>query len=417
MQPKESLDLMNVEYEDVLHLYRGWRKSESALKDKDRELANLKDRVKQLSESHSKFKSQIDALESVKELNVTLQNQLSVTEHEKRQLVAENNELANLNVSAEDILKQKERDIIEQARALKEVQLEFATLRGRYEESQKAHKELERLAADEQAMRMSMESRLNAMDQNMEDLREENRTLRQKLESANIKLSQCDQELLHASEQLSSISREVVSITTTKDALASAESEVGVLKGDISRLLRLMEQSSATREFLAHWKDSNGMHFVGIDRDPSTVLRTSSSGIDLLSRTGLSLSETDLHQNDNGHSHDLTVSRFDLSPIEFNHLKEVHGTDPYPMTSHLGVSLNRHYQSLGEFLMLSVFVHQEESEYWVPADAAKLGVHFMASKFPSASPRVILDFLRSMNKVWSRTVFLRSQNRLTYNPL
>lgn len=45
---------------------------------------------------------------------------------------------------------------------------------------------------------------------------------------------------------------------------------------------------------------------------------------------------------------------------------------------------------------------QEESEFWVPADAAKLGVQFMASKFPSASPRVILDFLRNMNKIWLR---------------
>lgn len=55
-------------------------------------------------------------------------------------------------------------------------------------------------------------------------------------------------------------------------------------------------------------------------------------------------------------------------------------------------------------LSLCVYVCalQEESEFWVPADAAKLGVQFMASKFPSASPRVILDFLRSMNKIWLR---------------
>ena len=57
-------DLTNVDYEDVLHLYRGWRKSEGALKDKTKELNALKIRVKQLQESHIKFRGQIQALES-----------------------------------------------------------------------------------------------------------------------------------------------------------------------------------------------------------------------------------------------------------------------------------------------------------------------------------------------------------------
>ena len=61
-------DLHNVDYEDVLHLYRGWRKAEGALKEKNKELNALKIRVKQLQESHIKFRGQIQALESVKEL-------------------------------------------------------------------------------------------------------------------------------------------------------------------------------------------------------------------------------------------------------------------------------------------------------------------------------------------------------------
>ena len=48
-------DLHNVDYEDVLHLYRGWRKAEGALKEKNKELNALKIRVKQLQESHIKF--------------------------------------------------------------------------------------------------------------------------------------------------------------------------------------------------------------------------------------------------------------------------------------------------------------------------------------------------------------------------
>eukprot|EP01042_Synura_sphagnicola_P005522 gene5522-7045_t len=342
MQPKESLDLTNVDYEHVLHLYRGWRKSEATLRDKDKELITTKEKFRQMQEDLGKFRNKLQALESFKELTITLQNQLSQVQQENQRLVAENDELAKLNLNAEELLRKKDKDIIDQARALKDVQLEFATLKGRYEESMKAHRELERLAAEEQALRMSTESRLNNADQSMEEVREENRSLRQKLETAHIKLAQCDQELLHASEQLSSISKEVVNISTTKEALEFAESEVGVLKGDISRLLRLIEKSPATREFLAHWKDSAGMHFVGTD--PSSVNRIGasssstmhgSSSLDLFSRTGMSLYEGDLHEHHHSHLHDSAMSKFDLTPMEFNHLKEVHGADPYPMTSNL----------------------------------------------------------------------------------
>lgn len=352
MQPKESLDLMNVDYEDVLHLYKGWRKSEATLRDKDKELSVTKEKFRQMQDELGKFRNKLQALESFKELTITLQNQLSQVQHENKRLVAENEELAKLSLNAEELLQKKDKDIVDQARALKDVQLEFATLKGRYEESLKAHRELERLAAEEQALRMSLESRLGSVDQTVDDVRDENRALRQKLEATNIKLAQCDQELLHASEQLSSISREVVNISTTKDALEIAESEVGVLKGDISRLLRLLEKSSTTKDFIAHWKDSGGMHFVGIDRDPSSVHRSGSalhsSGVDLFSRTGLSLSEGDFHD---AHDHSAMISKYDLTPMEFNHLKEVHGTDPYPMTSNLMVF--RHILKHLSFITLS----------------------------------------------------------------
>lgn len=42
---------------------------------------------------------------------------------------------------------------------------------------------------------------------------------------------------------------------------------------------------------------------------------------------------------------------------------------------------------------------QDEAEYWVPGEAARLGLEFLSAKIPHASPKVIMDFLRSMNKV------------------
>jgi hypothetical protein len=45
---KGSIDLLNVDYDDVLQLYRGWRRSEGLLKDKDKELAAMHARVEQV---------------------------------------------------------------------------------------------------------------------------------------------------------------------------------------------------------------------------------------------------------------------------------------------------------------------------------------------------------------------------------
>ena len=58
-------------------------------------------------------------------------------------------------------------------------------------------------------------------------------------------------------------------------------------------------------------------------------------------------------------------------------MKKLHGSDPFPMSQNLG----------------------EESEFWVPSAAAKLGLQFLSSKIPHAPPKVIMDFLRNMNKV------------------
>ena len=114
-------DLHNVDYEDVLHLYRGWRKAEGALKEKNKELNALKIRVKQLQESHIKFRGQIQALESVKELTVSLQAQLSTTQQENISLVNDNKELKSLNLQAEDMLRERANQEAEQTKAFRDV--------------------------------------------------------------------------------------------------------------------------------------------------------------------------------------------------------------------------------------------------------------------------------------------------------
>lgn len=58
---------------------------------------------------------------------------------------------------------------------------------------------------------------------------------------------------------------------------------------------------------------------------------------------------------------------------------------------------------------------QDEAEYWVPGEAARLGLEFLTSKIPHASPRVIMDFLRSMNKVTARCAVCAPLVRCLYD--
>ena len=78
-------------------MYRGWNKSEGALKKKKREVTELKDRVRILQESHDIFRAQMKTLESVKELSLQLQNQNSQMKKENTVLKNENKALRELN--------------------------------------------------------------------------------------------------------------------------------------------------------------------------------------------------------------------------------------------------------------------------------------------------------------------------------
>lgn len=340
-QQKESIDLMNIEYEDVLHLYRGWRKSEGQLKDKTEELNSVRDRMRQLQESHAKFRNQIKSLESVKNSTISLKSQLDEVQQENAQLTEENKELAQLNIRADELLREKEQREVEQSHVLHDIQMQFATLRGRYDENMKVQKDLEKQLAEEQSLRLATESRLQSAEDAINGYKEENRTLQHKLENAELKLNQCDHELLHASEQLKSLAREVTDIQATRESLHTKEAELGLLKGDIARLLHLLECSPATRGFINQWQDSSGMSFVGINQQTAGNTSHISNSYSHASAAALHTSATDMDPAP-AYSH-LTADTsmmhtFDLTPAEFAHLKRVHGGDPFPMSDNMMVS-------------------------------------------------------------------------------
>jgi hypothetical protein len=249
--------------------------------------------------------------------------------------------------------------------------VEFAMLRGRYEEVSISQRELEKMTADEQAMRMAAETRLASAEGTIDSLREENRALRMKLDSTTQKMTQCDESLAQASEQLATLSREVAGVADTRNDLATAQAEVGILKGDIARLLRLLENYPSAKGFLQKWRDGESMSFLGVPMDVQQQRqgeeeRKGGYGNNASSYPSEHFSETEYQ------------SERLISPSEVDQLKRVHGTDSFPMQGTL----------------------QEEAEYWVPREAAHIGMNFMVAKIPHAPPGLIYEFLRNISKVW-----------------
>jgi chromosome segregation ATPase len=337
---KDSIDLMNVDYEDVLQLYKGLRKSETVLKDKNRELAAMKLRVQQLQESHSKFRGQIQALESVKELTVTLQSQLSMMQHELKRLETDNNELTEMNNQAEMIIKEKTEVEERQNRMLAELQIDFSNLKDRYEEKLKFQKELEKLIYDEQSLRRAAEVRASTNEETRDDLREENRQLKMKLDNAMLKLGQCDHELAHASEQLIMLSKQLRHIPESEKQIGSLKTENTNLKADIARLIRLVEYSPAKRELADMWNDSGGLVFVGMgdkndDLDSSGVRRSQTLAKNTQSSAFFDLQDAVTGEDTAG----LAFTNAAITAAEFAQMKRLHGGDPFPLSANISVNI------------------------------------------------------------------------------
>jgi DNA repair exonuclease SbcCD ATPase subunit len=354
---EKSIDLTNVDYDDVLHLYRGWRKAEAALKEKTKELDDMKEKVQQLQDGHVKFRGQMNALESVKDLTISLQAQINVLQEENKQLLKENRDLSNRFAEADTVLREKVDVEKVYSKALKETQEELVDLRQRYLTTEAANKELESILSEEKGLRISAESRLEQADEAVEQLTSENSSLRVKLDSTIMRMNQCDQELAHASQQLSELTQEIAELNSEKEALMTAEAEIGVLKGDISRLLRLFEYYPAARGFLDRWYDSDGMAFLGmptkdkshhsaaasssrrnsfskgnISSSSNTPGKENSLGIDYRS-LGI---EGDEDEKDEG---DIDLNATDLTPGDVAQLKRIYGGDPFPMTGSFEVSM------------------------------------------------------------------------------
>jgi hypothetical protein len=222
-----------------------------------------------------------------------------------------------------------------------------------------------------------VEKRLETSEALCEKLRNENSQLKQELSDMTARVTQCDSELAIAANQLNTLSKEVSCISQTQERLVSAEAEVGVLKGDISRLIHLLEHNKGAQGFVAHWRDSGnaGMTFVGLGRKKAGAggKRGGLPGDENVNSENLG----DLGLGATGDGEDEEGM---ISASEYAHLQRTYGGDPFPMT--------------GSF--------SEEAEHWAPTDLVFEGLHFVETNMPHVSKSVIMEFIATMNKIWMR---------------
>jgi chromosome segregation ATPase len=328
---KNAIDLLNVDYDDVLHLYRGWRRSEGLLQDKNKELACLKGRIKQLQDSHVKFRSQIQALESVKELTVTLQTQLSIFQQENIQLLSENKELLELGALSDQRARQATEDLAATKAALHSAEVRGENMKGRYEEATASSAELERLASAEQAGGRAAETRLKEAEALIEQLQREKHELQGRVQVSQSRAEDTNRELGEVAKQLKVYSNEVSELGVTREQLCTAEAERDIVKGDISRLLRLLEHYPAAKGFVKRWQDNQGLSFIGTETSSHSSRMNQSSS--RMNDTSLQTGGGSLSPRGGGGD-----GEEDLSPEELAHLKRLHGNkDPYPMAKSMQV--------------------------------------------------------------------------------
>jgi hypothetical protein len=73
----------------------------------------------------------------------------------------------------------------------------------------------------------------------------------------------CDKDLTMASERLLDLSNEIANIASEDRDTHVNSIENILLKRDLARLLKVLDNYPSANGFLSHWRDSRGMSYIG----------------------------------------------------------------------------------------------------------------------------------------------------------
>ena len=273
-------DLMsgNVDLEEVLKIYRQWKKSEGIIRDKNKEINMLRHRLKEYDETNVQYRGQMQVIQSVKGLAVSYDDQLQSLKDKYSKLENDNRQLLEMNQLMERAINEKINDESIQFEKISVVLKEFKLLSEKYTKLQQKTSENDNIVATAVSAKKSFESQIIMLENKISVLNDENYDLKSKLQINEQKLANCDKELAHASNQLCQLSLDLsnlkqIQINKEKDYEEAKRMyplkrdlnpwELELLHNDITRLLHLIEYFPTSETFLLQWRDSQHLSYIG----------------------------------------------------------------------------------------------------------------------------------------------------------
>ena len=344
-----TIDLQKVTSDDVVHLYRGWRKTENILKDKNDEIIELREKLEQLQTQNSKFRGQLQAVQSIKEITINLQNENSLLQRHNEMIKIENETIMKENhflkekiISVTNQYEEKVSNLINHN--TQSLQLENVSLRAKYDEleqiRQEMKKEIEQCMKDENDTRLDADKKIKINLEIVNLLRDENSSLKNK-------------EILHqrdisyASQQLAHLSGEVYAMKNSINRAALVEAENDALKSDMTRLIELMLNYPAATSFIERWEENEGLHYIGDD----------------------------------------SMNEKEITFAEFQQLKQTY-IDTANSTTQNKISSTFHED------------FDDENFSWAPRYITSEAIKYFVSHVPHVPKSILLSFLKKMNILW-----------------
>lgn len=228
-----SLDLLNIEYDDILHLYRGFRKAEGMLSDKTKELDTLRRSHADVEHSLGNLTDRLRSLESLKDNTGRLESEVYALQTQNEALLRENSELSQISVQAEEVLRERALNDDKMRKRLADLSEELSSLQTNYDNVLKSQHDSSTLLQHDYRDKSTLQQRVQELENEVEHMREENYVLRKKYDKSRRKLEECDIDLREASERLVELAGEVSGFVSEERHAHASRTENHLLRTDI----------------------------------------------------------------------------------------------------------------------------------------------------------------------------------------
>jgi hypothetical protein len=380
-----------VQQREIVRIHELWQKAKAELRNKNRELADLRSHIAVADTTTGRVEMQLNELSKVQQEALEMREQLRSSEEDLEQKRLENDRWHRHC----EHLKQK----------LRESQRQLAESTTRQQQQATRIKDFEgRLSQIESEKASLLSQSLNDIRNQEEDMS----TLQRKLQLANERIRIQDDTVAHHTKALEEAEKKAIEadqrafraeriaktfetetdasrtmVRDYKQAKRSEEAlryEIEHLKLDNARMVRLLSTTKEYGEFLEFAENNRGISYVSSagHRGPANAAPRGGRN------TGGKMSGAKSSSNIPKFDHSLVGQEYgawgDVSVFS-----KVYGTGSYASKAN--------EQPIDPIT---------ETDHWMPTDALHLAIDFRQRHMPHVSMDLINEFLQQMNEVWRR---------------